>query len=380
MHITIERTALLGALTHAQSVVEKRTTIPILANVMLDAGGDRLSLTATDMDLTLEEVVAASCHKDGIITLEAHIFYEVIKKLPDGVQVELRLDEDSGQCIVSAGASEFRLPTLPAEDFPAIRNTDLPEPMQIDVSVVRELIERTRFAISMEETRYYLNGIFLLTYEDEQGKKGLRAVATDGHRLSKCDIEVSTLQDSISGVIVPRKAVLEIHKAIEGMEGALGLAVSQTRIQMQVGDMCMTSKLIDGTFPDYNRVIPKKNPHALSLDPKAFSKAVDRVTVVSSERSKGVRLNLEEGSEMQMQSSSTDRGLAQEKLSVSYEAPPIQIGFNARYLGDVLEQLSGPEVTFWLVDSSSPVIVEEQSQINDTFASALTFVLMPMRV
>ncbi len=372
MHLTIERAQLLSVLSHVHSVVEKRHTVPILSNVLIEAQGQTLTFTATDMDLTVEERAAANISQDGATTLSAHMLYDIVRKLADGSQVEMRLDPENEQCHIAAGRSSFELPTLPRDGFPSIRNDDMPEPLGVAGPDLKQLIERTRFAISTEETRYYLNGIYLESFEQD-GTTGLRAVATDGHRLAKCEIAMDLHGLTLPGVIVPRKTVGEIYKIVEGEDEALELSVSETKIRLKRGDMTLTSKLIDGNFPDYQRVIPANNEKLLSCDPKALAKAVDRVSVVSTDRSRGVKFGLDAGA-MSLQSNSAGIGSAFEELEVSYNADPLTVGFNARYLSDILGQLGGEVAHFRLNDSASPVVVsdpEDQTSL---------FVLMPMRV
>ncbi len=372
MHLTIERATLLSVLNHVHSVVEKRNTVPILSNVLIEAQGQRLTFTATDMDLTVEERVEAAISQEGSTTLSAHMLYDIVRKLPDGAQVEMRLDPASQLCSIAAGRSSFELPTLAKEGFPSIPQDDLPEALGVTGQHLKQLIERTRFAISTEETRYYLNGIYLESFQQD-GSQGLRAVATDGHRLAKCEIAMELHGLTIPGVIVPRKTVGEIFKMIEDEDETVELSVSETKIRIKQGDLTLTSKLIDGNFPDYQRVIPSQNDKVLSFDPRALAKAVDRVSVVSTDRSRGVKFGLDSAS-MSLQSNSAGVGSAFEELEVTYSGEAMTVGFNARYLSDILGQLQGEVAEFRLNDSASPVVASDPED------KTALFVLMPMRV
>ena len=380
MQITIERTALLGALHHAQSVVERRNTIPILSNVMLEARDDQLFLTATDMDLTLEEKIDATVMQAGQVTLDTHLFYDIVKKLPEGSEIKLDYSAQDQRCDLSAGDAQFTFPTLPADDFPKIRSDDLGTPIELRADYFRALIERTRFAMSNEETRYYLNGIYFEIFSEEKGT-GLRAVATDGHRLAKCDIHLNDVGEAKEGVIFPRKAVNEFYKALDGVTGLIHLTLSSNKVRLQIDDLRMTSKLIDGTFPDYMRVIPKNNSQQLSFDAKEIGQAVDLVSAISSERSKGISMSLESSS-MVVGSSASERGKGQKSVSANFSGQPMSIGFNARYLKDVLDQFDGQDCTFLLHDHAEPVRIDMRRKMagEGAIESHATFVLMPMRV
>ena len=371
MKLTIERAALLKSLAHVQSVVERRNTIPILSNVLLDATGAGLTLTATDMDLAIVETVPADVGGKGSTTVPAHTFYDIVRKLPDGSQIALETSADGGQLSLRAGRSRFSLATLPKEDFPSVGGESLPHKFDVPTAELRDLIERTRFAISTEETRYYLNGIYLHAAGGK--KKTLRGVATDGHRLARVDLNLPDGAGEMPGVIVPRKAVGEIVKLIEGADGAVQVQLSETRISVSIGPVLLTSKLIDGTFPDYERVIPGGNDKSMQVDCKSFAEAVDRVATISSEKSRAVKLALSAGT-LTLTATSPESGTAQEEVEISYDGQPIEIGFNARYLIDIAQQIRGEKAIFMLADAASPTLIRDPAD-----ASAL-YVLMPMRV
>ncbi len=371
MKITIERGALLKSLNHVQSVVERRNTIPILSNVLMRAGQGQLSLTATDLDIEVVEAISADIAQDGGTTASAHTLYDIVRKLPDGAQVEIT-NGDDGKLALQAGRSRFALQALPQEDFPAMSAGDLPFRFEMPAEALSRLIDKTRFAISTEETRYYLNGIYLHTAEAD-GTPMLRAVATDGHRLAQADFPVPEGAAGMPGVIVPRKTVLELQKLVEEDEGLVRIGVSDTKIRFEFGGVVLTSKLIDGTFPDYTRVIPEGNDKDMEVDGKKFAEAVDRVATISTERSRAVKLNMEEG-RLVLTVTNPDSGSATEELSVAYSSDPLEIGFNARYLLDIAGQLDGDKAIFSLADSGSPTLIRD---VDDESA---VYVLMPMRV
>ena len=378
MKLTIERGALLKSLGHVQNVVERRNTIPILSNVLLEAGSNSLGLTATDMDLTIIERVPVSVGTNGAATVPAHTLYDIVRKLPEGAQVEIGGEGDGSQAVVRAGRAKFSLPTLPREDFPATSGGELPHKFSLGAKDLRSLIDRSRFAISTEETRYYLNGIYLHVSE-AKGAKGkgegshLRAVATDGHRLARVEMPAPAGAAGMPGVIVPRKTVGELRKLIDETEEQIEVSLSDTRIRFAFDSVTLSSKLIDGNFPDYQRVIPTGNDKTMTVDRRMFAEAVDRVSTIASEKSRAIKISLKKGS-MTLSASSPEYGSANEELEIGYDGTPIEIGFNARYLLDITGQLQGSEAEFKLADAASPTLLGDASD-----ASAL-YVLMPMRV
>ncbi len=371
MKTTIERNALLKALSHVQSVVERRNTIPILSNVLLEAEGDLLALTATDLEIEIRECVKADIAETGAITAPAHMLYDIVRTLPDGAQLELSTDDGAAQLTLLSGRASFVLQTLPREDFPAMPKDEMPVAFTLAGNELRRLINKTHFAISVEETRYYLNGIYLHAVDD--GGSMLRAVATDGHRLARVQMPCPAGAETMSAIIVPRKTVAEVQKLLEENEGEISLQVSETRIHFAFAEIVLASKLIDGKFPDYTRVIPTDNDKMLAVDAKSLSQSVERVAAISSEKSRAVKLSLE-ADRLGLSVSNPESGNASDELSASYAAEPMEIGFNARYLLDVAGQLEGTQASFQLSDGGSPTVV-----VDDEDANAL-YVLMPMRV
>ncbi len=372
MQLTIERSALLKALAHAQSVVERRTTIPILSNLLMDAKDGRLSLTATDMDLAVVEAVDADVPSPGATTAPAHTLYDIVRKLPEGAQVRFERDGESDRLSLQSGRSSFALASLPPEDFPVLSGGELPHEFVLAASELKMLVDRARFAISTEETRYYLNGIYLHK-SDIDGVDVLRAVATDGHRLARVDMPLPEGAADIPGVIVPRKAVAELRKLLDESAGPVTVGLSETRIRFAFDDAVLTSKLIDGTFPDYGRVIPSGNDKIMDVDCRAFAEAVDRVSTISSDKTRAVKLSIGSGN-LVLSATSPESGSATEEIEVAYNDDKLEIGFNSRYLLDIAQQIEGEGARFSMADAASPTIVHDAAD-----PSAL-YVLMPMRV
>jgi DNA polymerase-3 subunit beta len=376
MKLTIERAALLKALSHVQSVVERRTTIPILSNVLLRAAGGQLALSATDMDLEIVERVAARVERDGHTTAPAHTLYDIIRKLRDGAQVELETLGGRNEMALRSGRSTFTLACLPPEDYPVMSAGELPHHFTLSSGELRTLIDRTRFAISTEETRYYLNGIYLHATKSNEVPV-VRAVATDGHRLARVEMTAPEGAAGMPGIIVPRKTVLELRKLVDEGDEEVQIGLGDTKIRCAVGEAELTSKLIDGTFPDYDRVIPAGNDKVLEVPCKEFAEAVDRVSTISTERSRAVKLAIDKGNVV-VSATSPENGSAVEELEVRYQSTPLEIGFNSRYLLDISDQIRGEYVQFHMADAGSPTILRDSaSEANGV--SAL-YVLMPMRV
>ena len=374
MKFKAERATLLKALAHIQSVAEKRNTIPILANARIEVNRGKLSFTATDMEIAVVEDVPAQAARDGATTAPAATLYEIVRKLPEGADVELDLNTENGQLRLRAGKYGTSLVTLPIEDFPAMTAGQLPHRFKLGAGDLRGLIDRTRFAISTEETRYYLNGIYLHAATGAEGPV-LRAVATDVHRLARVEVPVPEGAAGMPGVIIPRKTVAELRKLIDEESGEVEIGLSDTRIQFKAGAVTLTSKLIDGTFPEYERVIPKDNDKILRVGVKDFADAVGRVAAISSERSRPIKMSLATDL-LTLSAASPEQGTASEELDadrVKYASTPLEIGFQARYLSDITDQIEG-EVEFHFSDGSAPTVVRDASD-----PSAL-YVLMPMRV
>ena len=367
MKATIERATLLKSLSHVQSVVERRNTIPILSNVLIEARDDgSIRLMATDLDLQVDESIQANVATAGATTVSAHTLFDIVRKLPDGSQVEINAAE--GKMQLSAGRARFNLSTLPRDDFPVIAEGDLPTRFELPAATLRQIIDKTRFAISTEETRYYLMGIFLHVADDQ-----LKAAATDGHRLARVTVPKPDGADGMPDVIVPRKCVAELRKLLDELEGTVEVSMSGTKIRFGLGSAVLTSKLIDGTFPDYNRVIPTANDKLLKLDPKSFAQGVDRVSTIASEKTRAVKMNVDRD-KVTLSVTSPESGTATEEIAADYGSDGIEIGFNARYLLDILGEIDGDTVEVHLADAAAPTLLRENDK------SPALYVLMPMRV
>lgn len=372
MRVTLERSNLLKSLNHVHRVVERRNTIPILSNVLLRASGSSLELKATDLDLEVTESTPGMVEQAGATTVPAHLLYDIVRKLTEGSEVMLSTDGEGTTMAVISGRSNFRLQCLPESDFPQLDAGAFSHTFRLEATDLKTLIDRTQFAISTEETRYYLNGIYLHTIENAGALK-LRAVATDGHRLARSEIDAPSGAENMPGVIIPRKTVSEIQKLVDDPDLAVTVELSDAKIRFTVGSVVLTSKVIDGTFPDYQRVIPTGNDKKLTVDRQTFSSAVDRVSTISSERGRAVKLAIADAA-VTLTVNNPDSGSANEEIAAGYESDPIEIGFNAKYLLDIAGQLGGSEAVFMLADAGSPTLVRDAADNNTLY------VLMPMRV
>jgi DNA polymerase-3 subunit beta len=372
MKLTIERQSLIKALGHVQSVVERRNTIPILSNVLLAAEKGVVSFSATDLDMEIVDETAADVSQSGQITTPAQTLYEIVRKLPEGAEVQLKFEGDDPRLSVSAGRSRFNLPVLPAGDFPVMSSDGLSTRVSLDTEALIRLIDKTRFAISTEETRYYLNGLYVHTVV-EGGEAHLRAVATDGHRLALAEIPAPESALGLPGVIVPRKTIQEARRLLDDVGEVVELQVSTAKVRFEFGRAALTSKVIDGSFPDYVRVIPRDNQKIVRIDNGLFAQAVDRVATISAEKSRSVKLAIESG-RLTLTVRNMDAGQAVEEIEIEYDGDPFEIGFNARYLLDVCGQIGGEVMELRFADPSSPTLVVDPTD------PGVRYVLMPLRV
>ncbi len=377
MKLVIERAALLRALGHVQSVVERRNTIPILSNVLLQARPSGLALSATDLDMEIIDQTEAQVETPGQITASAHTLYEIVRKLPEGAEVSLSYTGEDPRLQVRAGRYKVNLPVLPAGDFPAMPQEGLSAPVTVDAPALMRLIDRTRFAISTEETRYYLTGIYLHTLIDD-GREVLRAAATDGHRLAVADMPAPEGAAGAPGVIIPRKTVQEARRLLDDCGETVEMQVSPQKVRLDFGKAGLTSKVIDGSFPDYTRVIPRENTRVLTVDNTLFAAAVDRVATISSEKSRSVKLSVEPG-RITLTVRNMETGQAVEELEVDYDGPPFEIGFNARYLMDVSAQIGGELMELRFAERAPSATMLDPVLVLDPTDAAAQYVLMPLR-
>ena len=372
MKISVERGVLLKAVGKAQSVVERRNTIPILANVLIEAEGGDVTFRATDLDIEVVDRAAAQVERTGATTVAATTLHEIVRKLPEGALVTLTADTAAGRLTVDAGRSNFSLATLPKEDFPVMASSEYTSNFALPAPLLRRLFDKSKFAISTEETRYYLNGVYM-HIADGDGARVIRCVATDGHRLARIDAELPANADQMPGVIVPRKTVGELRKLLDDDEAQIAVSVSETKVRFATQDITLTSKVIDGTFPDSTRVIPTGNTRKLEVDASDFAQAVDRVATVSSERSRAVKMQLDED-RLVLSVNAPDSGAAEEELAVAYGDDKLEIGFNAKYLLEIASQVDRENAVFLFNSSGDPTLMREG---NDESA---VYVVMPMRV
>jgi DNA polymerase III subunit beta len=365
---TVEQAALIKVLGRVHRIVERKNAIPILSNMLIDVQQDAIKFRATDLDMEVTDSVKAEVAAKGSITVPAHLFHDIVRKMPVGSQIVMELKE--GIMTVKAGRSRFTLQTLPVTDFPDLTVGDMTHSFVLPGKDLFRLIQKAEFAISTEETRYYLNGIYLHAAGSHNAPT-LRAVATDGHRLAQVEMALPEGAKGMPGVIVPRKTVGEIGRLF-GADTEIQIEMSQGKIRFEAGGITLTSKLIDGTFPDYGRVIPQNNEKILKVDRKDLEAAADRVSTVSSERGRAVKVSLTAG-KMVLSVTNPDSGSATEELEAEFEADALDIGFNSNYLKDILAQVDGETVTIKLADPGSPTLFGGSDE-------GSLYVLMPMRV
>lgn len=372
MKFSIEKAVLNKAVSQAQSVVERRNTIPILSNVLIEATPEGVSFRATDLDTEVVDRAPATVERPGATTVSAALLNDIARKLPDGALVNIAFDADSGRVSVQAGRANFNLATLPREDFPFMASTEYTANFTAPAPVLRRLFDKSRFAISTEETRYYLNGVYMHVADGEGGRT-LRCVATDGHRLARIDAPLPEGAEAMPGVIVPRKTVAELKKLLDDDEAEIAVSISETKVRFANPTITLTSKVIDGTFPDYTRVIPRGNTRRLEVDAADFARAVDRVATVSSERSRAVKLALDED-RLILSVNAPDAGAADEELAVAYADEPLEIGFNAKYLQEIAAQIDRENAVFMFNGSGDAALIREGGD------ESAVYVVMPMRV
>lgn len=373
MKITIERAALAEALGRVANAAAKRGGgIAILAHVLMDAADGELALRATDMDIAITDRAQADVATPGTAVVPAQLAHDIVRKLPDVATIKLETGEP-GRMTLQSGRSTFRLPCLDAADFPTDAADELPHGFALDAAVLRTMLDRTRFAASTEETRYYLNGIYIHSANaPDPAVQVLRAVATDGHRLALTQTPMPEGGLGMPGVILPNRAITELRRLLEDVAGAVDVSLSEARMRFAVGTAVITTKLIDGTFPDYQRVIPADNDKMLGVDRGKLTAAVDLVSTISSEKSRAIKLAADAGA-LRL-SAAGDTGDATDEVDAVYTDKPIEVGFNSRYLLEIARQIEGDNTTFGLADATSPAVIRDDDD------DSTLYVLMPMRV
>ena len=374
MKLQISKSNFVKSLSFVQNIVENKATIPILSNVLLEAKQGRLNLSATDMDITIfDKIKINSIEAEGSTSVPAHTLYNVIKELPENDPIDLSYDENSKKLHLSSSKSKFVFSCLAKDEFPISTSETFKTSFDLKSDILKEIIDKTYFATSNEETRYYLNGLYLHTAE-LNNKKFLRAVATDGHRLAQYQINLPPTIKNNFGVIIPKKLVFELSKLIENLKDNIKIELSERKIKFSFKETTIISKLIDGKFPDYEKVIPKNTSNAFSINRKKFLESVNRISTVSSEKSKAIKLNLNKDKVTISATNLEEGGSGVEEINIKYSGPTLDIGFNSGYLKEIINQFNLDEITILFSDSTAPTIIKDPSK------SESLYVLMPMRV
>ena len=375
MEFKINSSDLLKALSHIHGIVEVRHTLPILSNIILKAKDNELTLSSTNLDIYCADKIKAEVSIAGEISVSAVTFFEIVKRLPSGSEVVMTMEEGENEIILKCGRSKFNLSTLKTDDFPIISDNDLSTNFVLSADELIRIIDKTKFAVSNEETRYYLNGIFLHK-ADRNSIQFLRAVATDGHRLAQYDIPLPQGAEEITGIIIPKKTIFELRKVLDDANGDVSISLNENKIKFTFNDLKIISKVIDGTFPDYTKVIPQNNNKNFKTNNNELKNAIDRVSAVAANeesKSKAIKLSLEDN-KLNLSVESQSKGSANEIIDISYDGDKVDIGFNSKYIIDICNEVDGEEVDISLLDSVSPAIILDKTDEN------LFFVLMPMRI
>ena len=371
MKFIVQKSVIFKAMSHVQSIVEKKNALPILSNILIEAKDNNIILSSTDMDISITEKIECSIIENGSTTVNASTLYDIIRKLPENSEIEL-ISNDGKILSIRSGSSRFSLGCLPKEEFPIIEYENEGVKINIDSQVFLQLIEKTKFAISNEETRYFLNGLYFNLRKEEKNKF-ITIVGTDGHRLSKIDYENQNLSDETMGVIIPKKTINELSKLLSESTGQIEINLTSTKIIFYINNSVLLSKLIDGNFPDYKRVIPLENNNILKVKRINFVEAVDRVSTINIDKLPVVKFKLLNNL-MNISTSNNDNNTATEDIETDYSGDEIEIGFNSKYVLDMLNNLDDEEIILSFKDNSSPITATEKSNPN------LVYVLMPMRI
>ena len=375
MQFKINSSDLLKALSHIHGIVEVRHTLPILSNIILNAKDNELTLSSTNLDIYCADKIKSEVSIAGEISVSAVTFFEIVKRLPPGSEVVMTMEEGENEIKLKCGRSKFNLSTLKTDDFPIISDNDLSTNFVLSADELIRIIDKTKFAVSNEETRYYLNGIFLHK-ADRNSIQFLRAVATDGHRLAQYDIPLPQGAEDLTGIIIPKKTIFELRKVLDDANGDVSISLNENKIKFNFNDLKIISKVIDGTFPDYTKVIPQNNNKNFKTNNNELKNAIDRVSAVAANeesKSKAIKLSLE-NNKLNLSVESQSKGSANEIIDISYDGDKVDIGFNSKYIIDICNEVDGEEVDISLLDSVSPAIILDKTDEN------LFFVLMPMRI
>ena len=371
MKFKIPRSNFFKTLSHLQGIVDKKNSLPILANILIEAKDNQLTLSSTDMDISIIEKISCNVMEDGATTINSQILYDIVRKIDDNSDIEVISNNGKLLTLRSEG-SRFSLACLPKEDYPIIEIDNSGTEIILNSKIIFKLIDKTKFAISNEETRYFLNGLYF-NVTNEENKNIVTLVGTDGHRLAKFSHEIDGEIDQVSGVIIPKKTIYELSKLLSEIDSNVKISIGPNKIVFVIGDIIFISKLIDGSFPDYNRVIPKDNNNILKINRVKLLSAVDRVSTIANEKSPVIKFKLLQNI-LNLNTINNESSTASEDLKINYAGDEIEIGFNSKYIMDIVNNLEDNEISINLKDNTSPVIAQENSNTN------LVYVLMPMRV
>tara|TARA_B100001057_G_C22782964_1_gene924404 strand:+ start:31 stop:1146 length:1116 start_codon:yes stop_codon:yes gene_type:complete len=371
MKFKISRSHFFKTLSHLQGIVDKKNSLPILANILIEAKNNQLILSSTDMDISIIEKITCNVMEDGATTINSQILYDIVRKIDDNSEIEI-ISNDGKLLTLRSEGSRFSLACLPKADYPIIENDSMNADIILNSKIVFKLIDKTKFAISNEETRYFLNGLYF-NVTNEENKNVLTLVGTDGHRLAKFSHEIDTQIDQLSGVIIPKKTIYELSKLLSEIDTDVKISISSNKIVFIIGDIVFISKLIDGSFPDYKRVIPIDNTNILKINRGKLLSAVDRVSTIANEKSPVIKFKLIQNI-LNLNTINNESSTASEDLKINYKGDEIEIGFNSKYIMDIINSLDDDEISISLKDNTSPVTAQENSNSN------LVYVLMPMRV
>ena len=375
MKLQLSKSNFVKSLSFVQNIVESKTTIPILANVLLEAKQGRLNISATDMDITIfDKIKVNNIETDGATSVPAHTLYNVIKELPEDNPIDLSYDDSNKKLHLMSSKSKFVFSCLSKDEFPISSTESFKISFDLKADILKEIIDKTYFATSNEETRYYLNGLYLHS-AISNNKNYLRAVATDGHRLAQYQINMPAVSAKDNfGVIIPKKLIFELRKLIDDLKDNIKIYLSDRKIRFSFNETVIVSKLIDGKFPDYEKVIPKNTSNTFSIDRKKFLESINRISTISSEKSKAIKLNLNNDKLTISASNLEEGGCGVEEINIKYSGPSLDIGFNSVYLKEIINQFTLEEISVLFSDSTAPTIIKDGSK------SESLYVLMPMRV
>ena len=371
MKFKIVRSNFFKTLSHLQGIVDKKNSLPILSNILIEARDNVLTLSSTDMDISIIEKIDCSVSEDGSTTINSQILYDIVRKIDENCEIEI-ISNDGKLLTLRANGSRFSLACLPKEDFPIIDQNNSGVNININSRIIFKLIDKTKFAISNEETRYFLNGLYF-NINKEENKSIVTLVGTDGHRLAKFSHYIEENIDEVSGVIIPKKTIYELSKLLSEKDQSVLISISSNKIIFTIDNIIFISKLIDGSFPDYKRVIPKDNSNILKVNREILLSAVDRVSTIANEKSPVIKFKLLQNV-LNLNTINNESSTASEDLKINYNGNDIEIGFNSKYIMDMINNLEDDTIFISFKDSSSPIIAQEKSN------SDLVYVLMPMRV